>query len=198
MEQTSQTIGKLVEALSKAQGVMEDAKKDSKNPFFKSSYADLGSMWNACRKPLSDNGLAVIQTIESLENKSCLITTLAHASGEWIKSVLPLPITKLDPQTIGSAITYCRRYALGAIVGIASAEDDDGEKAMTSFRKQSQQLLSPQQIDEVLERTNGNQALLGRILEHNQVESLEEITSDKFERIMVYLDKATQKIQKMA
>lgn len=195
MENSSQSIGKLIEALSKAQGVMEEAKKDSKNPYFKSAYADLGSMWNACRKPLAENGLAIVQTVEQMEGKPCLVTLLGHTSGEWIKSVLPLPLAKMDPQAIGSAITYCRRYALGAIVGISATEDDDGEKAMKVARKTT---LNINQIDSITEIVGDNETLLKRVLDHNQVDAIEEIPQENYERIMTYLEKATSKIHRMA
>lgn len=134
LEQHSPEIGKLAEALSKAQGQIEGAKEDSSNPFFKSKYADLRSVWNACKKPLTDNGLAVIQTVDSKEDKMLLVTTLAHSSGQWMKSFLPIPITKNDPQTLGSAITYARRYALAAIAGVCPI-DDDAEEAMRPVRE---------------------------------------------------------------
>lgn len=130
----SESTGKLFEALSKAQAVIEGAKEDSDNPFFKSKYADLTSVWQACRKPLTDNGLTVVQTMDLVADRIFLVTTLGHISGQWICSYLPIPITKPDPQTLGSAITYCRRYALSAIVGICPA-DDDAEGAMKPFRK---------------------------------------------------------------
>jgi len=125
----SATIGKLAFALAKAQGQMENAKKDRANPFFKSRYADLASNWDTCRKPLADNELAVVQTFTDNEfGKVRILTTLIHSSGEWIGSVLTLTPKDISPQGIGSTITYGRRYALGAIVGIA-ADDDDGNAA---------------------------------------------------------------------
>lgn len=125
----SETIGKLAEALAKAQGMMEGAKKDSTNPFFKSKYSDLASVWEACRKPLSENGLSVSQIVNTADDGSPIIVTLLmHTSGEWLSGELVMHITKIDPQTIGSATTYGRRYALAAIVGIAP-EDDDAETA---------------------------------------------------------------------
>ena len=131
MEQThSEQLGELFSALAKAQGKIENALKDKANPFFKSRYADLASVWDACREPLSQNGLAVIQTVEGSKDAMFLITCLGHASGQWMKSKLPLFVMKQDPQSVGSAITYGRRYALSAIVGICPDEDDDGEKAM--------------------------------------------------------------------
>jgi hypothetical protein len=111
---------------------MSTAKKDSANPFFKSSYADLAACWEACRTPLSSNGLAIIQTTRHTQTGDVqVISTLAHAeSGEWIKGVLTIKPVKADPQGIGSALTYARRYALCAMVGIAPDDDDDGEAAM--------------------------------------------------------------------
>jgi hypothetical protein len=120
----SQSIAELAYALAKAQANITGALKDSANPFFKSKYADLASCWDACRKPLTDNGLAVIQTIEAGEGRAILVTTLCHSSGEWIKSYCPI-LTKDDsPQGQGSGITYARRYALAAMVGLAQIDDD--------------------------------------------------------------------------
>ena len=127
----SEQINELSKALSTAQSQMTFAKKDSKNPFFKSSYADLSSVWEACREPLTKNGLAVIQTFDSDhdENTVIVVTTLTHTSGQWINSRLKLPLVKKDPQGLGSAITYGRRYSLAAIVGVIADEDDDGNAA---------------------------------------------------------------------
>lgn len=125
----SETIGKIAEALSKAQGMMKGAVKDSQNPFFKQKYADLASVWDACREPLSKNGLSVTQTTRITDaGEPVIITTLMHSSGEWMSGELLVKPVKNDPQSIGSAITYGRRYALSAIVGIAP-EDDDAESA---------------------------------------------------------------------
>lgn len=125
----SESIGKLAEALAKAQGAIEGAKKDQANPFFRSKYADLSSVWEACRKPLSENGLAIVQTTCGSDPETVTVETfLTHASGEWIKSSLSMKPTKADPQGIGSCLTYARRYSLAAMVGVAP-EDDDGNAA---------------------------------------------------------------------
>lgn len=119
----SDTIGALAAALSKAQADITGALKDSSNPFFKSKYADLASCWDACRKQLAANELCVIQTTD-VGDRTVLITTLAHSSGEWVRSITPI-LTKDDsPQAQGSGITYARRYALAAIVGLAQIDDD--------------------------------------------------------------------------
>ncbi len=125
----SEQINELVSALSKAQGEMTPAIKDSKNPFFKSSYADLSSIWNSCKDPLSKHGLAVVQTMDTQEGQFVLLTTLAHSSGQWMRSCLPILSEKNNAQGLGSAITYMRRYALSAIVGITCDDDDDGNEA---------------------------------------------------------------------
>lgn len=126
--QTSETINELATALSKAQGEITGALKDSSNPFFKSKYADLASCWDACRGPLSKNSLAVFQAAETTDAGLVLTTTLAHGSGQWMRSSLGVHPKDETPQAMGSALTYARRYALTAIVGIAQV-DDDGNAA---------------------------------------------------------------------
>jgi hypothetical protein len=129
MNQSPQ-INELAASLAKAQGEMQAAIKDSINPFFKSKYADLGSVWDAARPVLSKNGLCIMQTTEMLGEKIVMITTLAHVSGQWVKSFLPLNPSKNDSQGIGAAITYLRRYSLSALVGVVCDNDDDGETAV--------------------------------------------------------------------
>lgn len=147
----SEQINELAAALAKAQGQIEGAKKSSSNPFFKSKYADLAECWNTCREALTANGISVIQMPEEInENGRLNITTmLAHSSGQYISSTLTMTVTKLDPQAIGSAITYGRRYALAAMVGLAQ-EDDDGEKAMERS-KDKKSVESPINITSVSE-----------------------------------------------
>lgn len=130
----SEQLGELMMALSKAQAKISGAAKDKANPYFKSKYADLSSVWEACRDALSSNELAVVQTTEGSKDELFLITLLGHSSGQWIKSRLPLILSKMDPQTMGSCMTYARRYALSAMVGVCP-EDDDGEAAMKEARK---------------------------------------------------------------
>lgn len=137
----SPEVKDLFTALSKAQGEISAAKKDSVNSFFKDRnnkehhYADLESVWDAVRAPLAKHGLCVIQTVSYHQTVSGqagvtgLLTTLGHSSGQWIDSFYPLNPIKNDPQGMGSAITYARRYALAAMLGVVQA-DDDGEVAM--------------------------------------------------------------------
>ena len=127
----SESIANLAKALSIVQGKLTYAKKDSANPFFKSKYADLDSVWDACRDLLSANGLAVSQfpgTYSELDKSMSLITILTHESGEWISQEMSVPMSKVDAQGAGSCISYMRRYALAAVVGVVQA-DDDGNAA---------------------------------------------------------------------
>ena len=136
----SETIGALAAALSKAQADITGALKDSSNPFFKSKYADRASCWDACRKQLAANGLAVIQTTDVTDSGVVLVTTLAHSSGEWMRGVLPIVAKDSGPQAQGSGITYARRYALAAIVGLAQI-DDDAEAAQARNAKPDPKVL---------------------------------------------------------
>lgn len=120
----SESIAALAAALSKAQADITGALKDSSNPFFKSKYADLASCWDACRKQLAANGLCVIQTTTHTDAGVMLVTTLAHSSGEWIRGTLPVLTKDNSAQGQGSGLTYARRYALAAIVGLAQIDDD--------------------------------------------------------------------------
>jgi len=125
----SDSIANLALALSIVQGKLTHAIKDSANPFFKSKYADLESVWDACRVLLSENGLAVLQFPgEYYDGAMRLTTVLSHKSGEWIGQEMSVPVTKPDAQGAGSALTYMRRYALAAVVGVVQA-DDDGNAA---------------------------------------------------------------------
>lgn len=132
----SESIKELAAALSLAQGQMEAAKKDKENPYFKSHYSDLASVWEACREPLSKHGLSVTQLTDVEEGKLVIESVLMHKSGEWISGRLAMPITKNDPQSMGSLISYGRRYALGAIVGVVSEEDNDAEGTMDRGKKE--------------------------------------------------------------
>jgi hypothetical protein len=118
----SDHINELAAALAKAQSEMGFALKDSKNPFYKSNYADLKSVWMASQEALNKNGLSVAQVFD--DNK--LVTILLHTSGQWIQGSCPLLNPKGDMQGLGAASTYARRYGLAAIVGVI-AEDDDGD-----------------------------------------------------------------------
>jgi len=125
----SESVGKLADALSKAQGQMRGAVKDSSNPFFKSKYADLASVIEAFREPFSANGLALVQIPGKIGLEVSVETLLIHSSGEWISGKIAVKPAKDDAQGLGSVITYLRRYSAAAYAGLAQV-DDDGEAAV--------------------------------------------------------------------
>lgn len=123
--ETSENINEIATALAKAQGQIEAALKDKTNPHLRSKYADLASVWDACRHQLSSNGIAIVQAPETTEKGVSIETLLCHSSGQWVKSSCFIPVDKYTAQGFGSAITYARRYSLAAFVGVAP-DDDDG------------------------------------------------------------------------
>jgi hypothetical protein len=140
MEQMqSEQINELASAMAKMQGELESAAKSSENPFLKNKYADLATVWDVCRLPMSKNGLSLIQqirpatvligdTIVYSNDKAMLVTTIMHSSGQWMRSVCPIITSKQDAQGMGAGITYMRRYAMCAMLGITQ-DDDDGNSA---------------------------------------------------------------------
>ena len=156
MFEQSETIKDLAAALSKAQGQIEGAKKDSENPHFRSKYADLASVWEACREALSASGLAVVQSPGPVADGRMEMTTqLVHSSGQWMRGTLTIPLGKVDAQAYGSATTYARRYALAAFVGVAP-EDDDGNaaaaaKPSNAVGRQNPNSLAQKKRDGVME-----------------------------------------------
>lgn len=186
----SPTVGKLTEALSKAQGCLEGAKKDALNPYFKSQYSTLSSVWDACRKPLADNGLAVIQTSELMDahpDLVCIQTILCHTSGEWVKSRLAVKPVKSDPQSVGSCITYLRRYSLQAMIGIAP-EDDDGNSA--SGKNPNIEPITDEQQTVINGIIEDKKVDLVKFLAHMKVESISQIIGSDYQKAIAVLKAA--------
>lgn len=130
---TSEEIKDIASAMSKAQAVMKAAHKDSTNPAYRSKYADFTAIWDACRGPLTTNGLTVWQDVQSTEGGVSVTTRVVHASGQWVEFgplTVPLPQTKQDAHAVGSATSYAKRYALSAAVGVVADDDDDGNAAV--------------------------------------------------------------------
>lgn len=126
----SDSIAAIATALVGFQAACEGAKKNAMNPAFKNKYADLSAVWEAIHEPMAANGLAVVQLpLPAERGELRLRTQLLHTSGEWIASEIVMPLGKVDPQGYGSALTYARRYALAAMLGVTQ-EDDDGNGAM--------------------------------------------------------------------
>jgi hypothetical protein len=130
--ETSEAVNEIFAALSKAQAHDLNAAAKSQNPAFKSRYADLPAIWDAIRKPLADNALCVIQAPSVSGQTVRVRTLLGHASGQWVSSTVSAEALGKDPQKVGSAITYLKRYGLSALVGAASDKDDDGNSSSSS------------------------------------------------------------------
>lgn len=132
----SDDIAALAASMAKAQAEITGATKSHENPHFRSRYADLASVWDACRGPLTKHGLAIIQwpRLAHLGGEAWALeleTVLTHTSGQWMADTLAVVLARLDAQSIGSAITYARRFSLGAVAGVAP-DDDDGEAATSA------------------------------------------------------------------
>lgn len=189
----SQEIKDLALALSKAQAEITGAVKDSKNPFFKSNYADLESVWSAIRGPLTKNQLCVIQTTEIQGTATGIVTTLAHSSGQWIQGFYPLSPIKQDPQGIGSAMTYARRYALAAMVGVVQV-DDDGEAAMARVKLSNgivAPMIKPEQPgpEDGTSHAESYKIPFGKFKQR----SLEEVGADDLRKYVEYLEESAKK-----
>lgn len=130
MLETSASTAALDEALAKCQGEIENAIKDKINPAFRSKYADIASVWDACRPALAKYGLALSQwPLSSSDNRLHIVTRLAH-KGEYMQARFSIPVSKNDAHGYGSAITYTKRFTLSACLGIAADDsDDDGNGA---------------------------------------------------------------------
>ncbi len=190
----SDAINELAGALAKAQGKIKPAIKSVENTFYKSSFADLPAVMEACRGPLSENGLAIIQLTQYEGDQIWLETILAHSSGQFIGSKYPVRPVKSDPQGLGSALTYARRYALMAMVGIVADDgsDDDAnaasghgngsakrldappekpnpKTAATEWAKQSEDLLLTFKTDAELATWHKKNAdTIARVRDHNE------------------------------
>jgi hypothetical protein len=129
----SDTIAELATALSKAQGMIDDASKASANPFFKSKYADLAAVRAVIREPLAVCDLAVVQAPRVVDGGAEVETLIMHKSGEFLSETLFMPAGKADPHGYASAITYARRIGIMSLLCLASY-DDDGNTAVESVK----------------------------------------------------------------
>ena len=154
---SSESIAELAGALVQAQAAIRAARKDAKNPHFGSKYATLAEVWDVIRDPLTTNGLAVMQLPLPIQDDVIAVRTmLVHKSGEWVASSITMPLrpeytkggTELppSPQQVGSCITYARRYALSAMVGVAADDDDDGNLASREPRNEPAPVKQPPEI----------------------------------------------------
>jgi hypothetical protein len=131
----SESIGELMSSLLAAKKKFKPAVKDSENPHFHSKFVSLTGVLDAVEGALLDNDILLSQPIDVIDGKNVLVSRLMHVSGQWMASYYQLNPVKSDPQAEGSALTYARRYAAMALLGIAP-EDDDGEAASRAQQRQ--------------------------------------------------------------
>ena len=176
---SSESINELASALCAAQSQMGGAVKDSANPFFKSSYADLTSVIKAIKQPFADNGLSYTQFPVTDENGMGVCTRLMHVSGQWLEGQFTLPVVKRDPQAASSSLTYARRVSLSAIAGIPTA-DDDAESAM--LRGDDKKVISEEQsaiIKQLIAETESDVAKFCKAFKCQTVDALLDVYFDR-------------------
>lgn len=179
----SDQIDQLATALAAAQGEMHNAVMNRTNPHFRSKYADLSSVLDAVRAPLSKHGLAVVQTMVREGSDLILRTTLMHVSGQSIATEYPLPHTQ-KAHEMGSALTYARRYSLAALICNSSDEDDDGNMAMSSKPTK----ISRDELDQVRDLALAREADIPKLCQYFKVESLADITPDILPNVIAALN----------
>lgn len=153
----SESIKELATALAKAQAQIENASKNAVNPHLRSKYADLAEVLNTVRPVLAENGISIVQMPSYEGGMVSVETMLMHLSGEWISSTISAPVNKQDAQGVGSATSYCRRYALAAMCGIAQ-EDDDGSAVSGGGNKRAAKKAA-EPNPELIEKINTTQSM---------------------------------------
>lgn len=204
----SESLNELFGALAKAQAEMQVAELSSANPFFKSRYADFTTIVKASRPALTRNGLCVIQQILPSDGHGFLHTVLGHASGQFIETQVEIRPLKTDVQSLGSYLTYLKRYSYSAIVGITTGDDDDdGESAMPRDKEVAKPTpkayTPPMPADECIEshdeetlqaQLEGHPDLAEEILQKLKIEALSEMKKSDFGRSLNYaIKKRTEK-----
>ena len=138
-------INELAAALVQAQAEFSAVPKTSVNPFYSSRYADLASVVKAAQPVLAKHGLAVSQHPTVVDGEPSLTTYLLHSSGQSLQSTMRLCAAKHDPQGQGAAITYARRFAYQAVLGLVADDDDAGNRA-TAVKQAEPKPRSPADV----------------------------------------------------
>lgn len=195
---TSETIDLLAKAMAEAQNKIKPAAKDGLNPHFKSKYTSIASVWESLRDPMTSNGLTVWQDVTTNERGVSVETRIVHSSGQWVEfGPLTMPVSKQDAQGFGSVISYSKRYALCAAIGIVSSDEDDD--ANSAVNKNTGEVKNPPkeiipltqfQIDQIkgLEDAIEDKAWIANLKERIRVKEFSEINPDDFKRLIITLE----------
>lgn len=181
----STELNELSKAMSLAQAEIKVAVKDSDNPFFKSKYANLKAVIETSRPALCKNGLSVMQQIIPNENgQDTLVTMLCHTSGQWISSQMRIAPAKTDVQSLGSYITYLRRYSYAALIGVYDGdEDDDGNTCS---------LASMEQVKIIQSYTANSSDLYNNILMRYAIKDLRQMKETDAAQLIAHLSKQSK------
>ncbi len=182
---TSEQVADIYAAFAKAQGEFTVARKDSDNPFFKSTYADFQSVVEAARPALAKHGLSFSQAATYLDGIWILTTRVSHSSGQWFESTYPLNPVKNDPQGFASAQTYGKRHSLQALLGIVASDDDDAESSMGRGAQgsPSDQMASRADVVGILKKFEGIKVSRSQVLSYLGIAREDEVTTTMFDHL---------------
>lgn len=183
----SSELKDLFTALARAQAEMQTAGLSSENPYFKTRYADLAAIIKASRPSLTKHGLSIIQQIITADDgHTYLHTLLCHISGQWVESRVRIVPPKNDVQTLGSYITYLRRYSIMALCGIVTSdEDDDGNLAVSSYTQHAKpQYISAQELAALEAEIKDHPSIAQLIKDGLQISTLAMIPKAKYAATM--------------
>ena len=183
---SSTEIKDIAAALSKLQAENKGAEMEAVNPFFKSKYSNLKDVWDSIRESVGKNGLAILQDVTTKDICVSVTTLVTHSSGQWIEfGPLEVPFAKKDAQAVGSAISYAKRYALSAAVGVVSGiEDDDGNEAMPKHATPVKPLISQEQMELLIGIIGSDEEYRETLLTFYKIKSLAEIEASKYQAVL--------------
>jgi len=199
---TSEYVNELAKAMADAQNKMKPALKDGMNPHYKSKYTSIASVWESLREPMTSNGLTVWQDVKTHEKGVSIETRIVHASGQWVEfGPLNMPILKTDAQDFGKGISYAKRYALCAAIGVVSSEDDDDAASLVNKNTEEfkgvkiKNNLSEQQKDVIQSLLSGvdDEEFIEKLCTFFNVKHLTEIDERAFESVVKRLEKEVSK-----
>lgn len=197
----STEIGELSKALTAFQKSAPKIIKDKKGKIqlksgasYEYDYADLASIWDKIRGSLADNGLSAIQSPTTMQGQPALTTLLAHESGQWVEDTMELKMAQDTPQGQGSAITYARRYALSAMLGIVADSDNDAQdhRVITSIQKKRLFDTAKRVMPELSEDPLSLVRFLSEVIGKHPSRLLEDEVEDAVQSVEAYTTQGTE------
>ncbi len=206
----SDSIQEIAAAMAKFQAEVKNPANTAVNPFLKNKYAPLSEVLNTVRPILGKYGLSIIQNAYTSDTVVYVATTLLHSSGEWIEfEPLAIQAEKGTAQAIGGAITYGRRYAISAILGISSEDDDDGNAVSAAIPAAQQARLQQQaappsnkitaeQRKRMFAMAKGHNDLLHTILDAFGYQHSADVTKSDYDKICEEVAKTVAELEATA